>query len=250
MNRKSKKWHYVYGKNPVKAYLERIDNNNSSSARLFLSERNKYYDIYKKAIEKNVGVTFCTDEDIEKLSGIKEHRGLLLRVSSQRREGVRSLMPFKEKSLVVVLDHIEDPHNIGAIVRTCDKFEVSAVVVPSRRAATDSPIISKVSSGADAYVPLVIENNISRTIDLLKDDGFWVYGADMSGEPAPSVSFPSKVCLVMGNEGSGLSRLVRDKCDQLVSIPSGGNVDSFNVSVATGILLYEIVRQSGNFFSL
>ncbi|MEM5948817.1 23S rRNA (guanosine(2251)-2'-O)-methyltransferase RlmB [Spirochaetia bacterium 38H-sp] len=240
-------WRYLYGKNVIKAYIEKIDNNHSHDVEILLSDKNKYKDIKILADKKNIPILYCKKEELDRFFGHDKHRGLLLKVPSSDRPSLKDVLPFPENSVVVILDHIEDPHNIGAIIRTCDKFDIAAVIVPSRRAAVDSPVISKVSSGADAFVPLIVENNLSRVIDILKEDGFWIYGADMCGDSLSGVSFSGKICLVMGSEGNGLSRLVREKCDYMVSIPSGGNIDSFNVSVATGILLYEIVRQQGKF---
>lgn len=178
-----------------------------------------------------------------------EHRGLVLELSHENphHRGLSDfLLSFTgEKGLVLVLDGITDVHNLGAIVRSADLFCVDAALVPSRHSAKDSGVVAKVSSGASAFVPLIETPNLTRALLALKEAGFWVYGADMAGESAAETGFAHKAVLVLGSEGTGLSRLVKENCDGLVKIPSSGHVDSFNVSVAAGILMYEIRRQQG-----
>ena len=178
-----------------------------------------------------------------------EHRGLVLELQAAHPEA-RGLSGFlsgftAEKGLVLVLDGITDVHNLGAIVRSADLFSVDAVLIPSRHSAKDSGVVAKVSSGASAFVPLMETPNLTRALLALKDAGFWVYGADMAGESAAETRFAERAVLVLGSEGAGLSSLVKENCDALVKIPSSGHVDSFNVSVAAGILMYEIRRQQG-----
>ena len=145
--------------------------------------------------------------------------------------------------LVVVLDGITDPHNYGAIIRSCDQFGVSLIVNPNSRSAKDSETVARTSAGASAWMPIATVPNLVRAVGLLKEAGFWVYGADMGGEPAHKKDLTGRVALVMGSEGEGIARLLREACDGIVSIPSKGQIDSLNVSVAAGVLLYEINRQ-------
>jgi 23S rRNA (guanosine2251-2'-O)-methyltransferase len=144
---------------------------------------------------------------------------------------------------VVVLDGITDVHNLGAILRSCDQFSVDLVVIPQRRRAQQSSAVHRVSSGASQHVPLVSVSNIVREIELLQKNGYWAYGADMEGENLHTTRFSDKTVLILGSEGEGLSQLVRKRCDYIVSIPTTGHIDSLNVSVAAGILLYEFRRQ-------
>ena len=150
----------------------------------------------------------------------------------------------KENSIVVILDSITDPHNVGAIIRSCDQFGVDLVVLPERRGASESEIIGRSSAGASAWVQTSVVSNLVRTVEKLKEAGFWIYGADAGGETAGQTSLQGKIALVMGSEGSGISRLLEEKCDKIISIPTCGKLDSLNVSVACGVLLYEIKRQS------
>jgi 23S rRNA (guanosine2251-2'-O)-methyltransferase len=147
--------------------------------------------------------------------------------------------------LVVLLDGITDPHNMGAILRSCDQFGVDLVVCPKRNsAAGESAVVHRASSGAASWVPTVEVPNLSAAIMSLQKAGFWVYGADAQGAAASGVSFAPRSALVLGCEGTGMGRLVSKHCDTIVAIPTTGHVDSLNVSVAAGILLYEIRRTS------
>ncbi len=150
------------------------------------------------------------------------------------------------KCTVIVLDSVTDPHNVGAIIRSCDQFGAALVVMPSRHSANDfadNEIIARASAGSSAYVNVAVVTNLVRAVQLLKEAGFWVYGADAGGDSVQKIDFPAKTAVVMGSEGSGIARLLEEQCDSIVSIPTCGKIDSLNVSVAAGVLLYEIHRQ-------
>lgn len=152
-----------------------------------------------------------------------------------------------ERTTVIVLDSITDPHNVGAIIRSCDQFGASLVVMPARRGASDfeeNEIIARSSAGSSAWVPVAVVTNLVRAVQQLKEAGFWVYGADAGGQSVQDISFGAKTAVVMGSEGNGIARLLGEQCDSVVSIPTCGKIDSLNVSVAAGVLLYEIYRQS------
>ncbi|AEE17828.1 23S rRNA (guanosine(2251)-2'-O)-methyltransferase RlmB [Treponema brennaborense] len=188
----------------------------------------------------------------------REHRGVVLRVSGAAEETLNridfdgyvasvSAPGAAERQTVVVLDSVTDPHNIGAILRSCDQLGVSLAVLPERRGVKNvdgSEVISRASAGASAWVPISIASNLVRAVGQLKAAGFWIYGADSGGTPVTDVDFPPRTVLIMGSEGSGISRLLAEQCDRIVSIPTCGKLDSLNVSVAAGILLYDIYRKS------
>ena len=146
-------------------------------------------------------------------------------------------------NLVLCLDHIQDPHNYGAILRTADLFGVGLVVVPAKRTVGQTDVVMRTSAGASAYVPVAIERNLNRSIASLKEHGYWVYAADMGGKPVSSVTFPKNTAIVVGAEGKGIAQHTRRLCDEIVAIPTVGHVESLNVSVATGVLTYEFRRQ-------
>lgn len=178
----------------------------------------------------------------------QDHRGILLIMENADAlapitfAGSLAAFALKENAFVLILDSITDPHNVGAIIRSADQFGVDLVVLPDHRAATDSEVIARTSAGAATWVPTVRVPNLVRVAEQLKKENFWVFGADANGTPASQISFPKKIALILGSEGSGVSHLLKQTCDTIVSIPTQGKLDSLNVSVAAGILLYEIRR--------
>ena len=178
-----------------------------------------------------------------------DHRGIALETSdNDGSSGIVSMDTFlasleeRQNALVLVLDEITDPHNYGAILRSCDQFAVDLVISRRRRNAKNAPVIAQTSAGASAWVKCAEEGNLVRAVKLLKEHNFWVYGADMDGQNAWELDLKGRIALVMGGE-AGLSRLLRENCDGIAAIPSLGRIDSLNVSVAAGILLYEAIRQ-------
>ena len=194
-------------------------------------------------------------------AALQDHRGIVLQKDVQNKENSsanyvefdswlkqaeQSFLSEKKSITVVVLDKITDPHNVGAIIRSCDQFGVSLVVMPEHKSSNDienNDVIARSSAGASAWVPVAIVNNLVRTVEKLKESGFWVYGADAGGETCGKIDFAEKTVLIMGSEGQGISQLLEKQCDTIVSIPTCGKIDSLNVSVATGVLLYEIFRR-------
>lgn len=211
--------------------------------------------IIEEAKKNGVTVTQCDDKTLDaKVSELDEtlqdHRGIILEIWGDSGKQ-KNLVDFdewlkvnggSEKSTVVILDRVTDPHNVGAIIRSCDQFGAGLVILPENNASTDieSEVISRSSAGASAWVPVSIVTNLVRTVEKLKDAGYWIYGADAGGENLTQIKFPAKTVLVMGSEGSGMSHLLEEKCDSIVSIPTCGKIDSLNVSVAAGVLLYAI----------
>jgi 23S rRNA (guanosine2251-2'-O)-methyltransferase len=180
-----------------------------------------------------------------------DHRGVVLEIEDTLSGPETSVELFVEslgdrkQALVLLLDEITDPHNYGAILRCADQFGVDLVISRNRRSAKHAEVIAKTSAGAAAWVPQAETANLVRAALNLKEAGFWIYGADMEGESAYKLDLGGRIALVLGSEGSGLSRLIREHCDGLASIPSWGRLDSLNVSVAAGALLYEVRRQWG-----
>lgn len=178
----------------------------------------------------------------------QDHRGVVLLMEHAEQEAPLQLdeclkaLSNKESALVLILDSITDPQNVGAIIRSADQFGVDLVILPEHRSATDFEVIARTSSGAASWVQIVLTPNLVRATELLKKEGFWIYGADAGGENLAKTSFAKKTAVIMGSEGSGMARLLREKCDKTLSIPTQGKLDSLNVSVAAGILLYEIRR--------
>ena len=148
-----------------------------------------------------------------------------------------------EDPFLILLDDIEDPHNLGAIIRTANLAGAHGVIIPKRRAAGLTAVVARASAGAINYTPVAKVTNLTNTIKELKEQGLWFVCADMGGETMYDLNLTGPIGLVIGNEGEGVSRLVRESCDFIASVPMKGNIDSLNASVATGVLAYEIVRQ-------
>ena len=177
------------------------------------------------------------------------HQGIAAVISSAEYADVSDIIEKANEMddpLILVLDEIEDPHNLGAIIRTCEAAGVCGVIIPKRRSAGLNSTVAKVACGALEYVPVARVSNIAATLEKLKESGFWVYGADMDGEDVYSTDITGKSCIVIGSEGHGISRIVKDKCDVIVSLKMLGNINSLNASVAAGILIYEHVRQTSS----
>ena len=196
---------------------------------------------------RNVPVAYVSTEELRRIYDGKQ-RGVVLELSGRHVEPTPSLQQFlktsaEKASLVVLLDGITDPHNLGAILRTADLFSVDAVVVTSRKSAHSTAAVHSVSAGASAWVELLTHANLVDAMRRIKRNGFWVYGADLSGKRLGTLDFGAKVGLVLGSEAAGMRRSTAEACDELVRIPTSGHVDSFNVAVAAGILMYEIRRQ-------
>lgn len=203
--------------------------------------------ILQLAESRNIKTTRMRKEQIDK--DHPDNRGIILYAPEKAVKTVDNIntlvesLENKTNAVVFLLDGITDPHNLGAIIRSSDLFGIDAVIVPKKRSAHETETVSKVSQGALMWVNLVTVTNINQAINLLKENGFWVYGAEMNGAAIQKTAFSGRTAIVMGREGQGLHRLVQEKCDALVSIPMGGHIDSLNVSVAAGLIMYEITRQ-------
>ena len=206
-------------------------------------------EIVSLAVEKKIRLERTGTFDLDGLA--PDNRGIALQVEDDDGRADISLENFiaglgeRRDVLVLILDEITDPHNYGAILRCCDQFGVDLVLGRSRRSAKHADVVSKTSSGAVSWVAQAEAPNLVRAMEDLKEAGFWIYGADMEGDPVYEKDLRGRVALVLGGEGSGISRLLREKCDGMVGIPSYGRIDSLNVSVAAGVLLYEVKRQRG-----
>ena len=190
-------------------------------------------DVIKKNGLKYVNV----DQKI--LDGMFKHnQGIVVEINDYDYKSMKDVN-FEDK-MIVILDHLEDPHNFGAIIRTCEAKGIKTIVIPKDRSVVVNETVMKTSSGALSNVDIVMVNNLVKCIDEFKDNGYFVYGAEANGIDYKSVDYSEKVCLVIGSEGTGLSKLVLDSCDEIISIPMRGKVNSLNASVAAAILIYGI----------
>ena len=204
--------------------------------------------IVEECRRQGVQVRFVGRAELDRMAGNNGHQGVVAVTSAKQYNDLDDVLAVKrgQFSLVVVLDGVEDPHNLGAILRTADAAGANGVVIPERRAAGVTGTVAKASAGASEHMPIAKVTNISRTLEELKEKGLWIVGLDERGKQIyDSVDYNMDCAVVLGAEGKGLHDLVAKRCDFLVSIPMLGKVPSLNVSVAAGVVLYEIVRQRG-----
>jgi 23S rRNA (guanosine2251-2'-O)-methyltransferase len=192
-------------------------------------------------------VNYVTKERLDQMSETGKHQGVIAQAAAYDYAEVSDILQAAkdkdEPPFIFVLDEIEDPHNLGAIIRTANLCGAHGVIIPKRRAAGLTATVVKASAGAINYTPVAKVTNIAKTIEELKNEGIWFVCADMDGEVMYRHNLTGPIGLVIGNEGNGVSRLVKEKCDYIASIPMKGDIDSLNASVAAGVLAYEIVRQ-------
>lgn len=203
--------------------------------------------ITREAKKQNTIIHYVAKERLDQLSETGKHQGVIAQAAAYRYEEVEDMLKLAEEKgeppFLFILDGIEDPHNLGAIIRTANLAGAHGVIIPKRRAVGLTSTVAKTSAGALNYTPVAKVTNISATIEELKERGLWFVCADMGGESMYRLDLKGPIGLVIGNEGEGVSRLVREKCDFIASIPMKGDIDSLNASVAAGVLAYEIVRQ-------
>ena len=199
------------------------------------------------ARERGIVVQEAARQKLDEMSQTKNHQGVIAIVSEHEYAEVddilRSAAEKGEKPFIIILDNITDPHNLGAVIRTAECAGAHGVIIPKRRSVGLTAVVGKTSAGALEYMPVARVTNIARTIEELKKQGVWVACADMDGEDYYDASLDGAIALVIGSEGEGVSRLVKEKCDFTVSIPMYGKISSLNASVAGALLMYEVVRQ-------
>ena len=203
--------------------------------------------IVREAKKHDTILNFVSKERLDQLSETGKHQGVIAVAAAYHYAEVEDLLERAaqkgEPPFLILLDNIEDPHNLGAIMRTANLAGAHGVIIPKRRAAGLTPTVAKASAGAINYTPVAKVTNLSNTIKELKEAGMWFVCADMGGTDMYDLNLTGPIGLVIGNEGDGVSKLVKEQCDMIASIPMKGDIDSLNASVATGVLAYEIVRQ-------
>jgi 23S rRNA (guanosine2251-2'-O)-methyltransferase len=239
----------IYGINPVSEILRSEGGN---VQKIILAEGRKGEDVKKilgLASARGIAVEVRKREALDRQAGTTAHQGVLCLCGefayASLEDIIASRHPAFPASLVLLLDGVEDPQNLGSLIRTAHCFGANGVVIPRDRAAGITPAVIKASAGAAGHTPVARVVNLTQAIDMMKENGFWIYGTDASSDcDVGSVRFEGNVGLVMGSEGKGIRPLVRKHCDVLLSVPLFGRIDSLNVSVAAGILLYEIRRSA------
>lgn len=203
--------------------------------------------IIGKAKDMKIMIKVVDKNKLDEMSESKNHQGIIAVANEYRYFELEEILEqTREKAgFFLILDEIEDPHNLGAIIRSAEASGVDAIIIPKRRACQVNATVEKTAAGATSHIKIVRVTNLAQTIEKLKDSGIWIYSVDMDGADYTKTDLKGKIALVIGNEGKGISRLVKEKSDFTVSIPMKGHINSLNASVAASILMFEAVRQRG-----
>ncbi len=227
----------VYGKNVAREVLNKSD----IVKKVFLKEGFNNEELLNLIEENNHKVIYKTNEELDKLVN-ETTQGIVVEIEDYHYKYFEDLKKDDDANFVVILDHIEDPRNFGAIIRTCECAGVDYIVIPNKRSVEITASVFKSSSGAVVHQKICKVANLHNTIEKLKKNGFWIIGTDANGEDYTSIDYTGKTALVIGSEGKGLQSLLRKSCDQIASIPLKGKINSLNASVAAGIMIYEIAK--------
>ena len=235
----------IFGRNPV---IEALKANKLIDIIFVNSEAGGSISlICKLAKERDIPVKQVNEQKLDNMSGGASHQGVIAMGACAEYVSVEDILEIAEKKnedpFVVICDEIEDPHNLGAIIRTAEAAGAHGIIIPKRRSASLNNTVYKTSAGAASWLPVARVSNLPSAVDKLKENGLWIYGTDGSGENYSNVKLDGPIGLVIGSEGFGMGRLMKEKCDFLLSLPMKGKITSLNASVAAGVFMYEIVRQ-------
>lgn len=234
---------YIYGRNAV---MQRL-NSEAKIHKLYILDNQKDEKVAQLSKKKHINVEYVSRKVLDSLAKGGKHQGIIAEIDEYKTYTLNEVLdsiPEGELPLLVMLDQLEDPHNLGAILRTCDAIGAHGIIIKKNNSVGLTPTVAKVSTGAIETVPVIEVANLSQTCELLKTKGFWIFGTDMDNSvDYRYADYTSSVVLVIGSEGKGISRLVKEHCDQMITIPMVGSVQSLNASVACAICLYEIYNQ-------
>ena len=228
----------VYGRNVVNEIL----NGKTKIYKVFLDNNYKDEDILNKIDKRGLKKFHIDKSKLDKMCGNSTNQGIAMDIEEYNYYDIKTIEEDDKSNFVVMLDSIEDPHNFGAIIRTCECAGVDYIIIPKNRSVSVNSTVYKTSSGALSNMKIVEVANLHNTIKKLKDLGFWVYGSDAKGKDYRSIDFGGKTCLIIGSEGHGLKQIVSNSCDEIISLPMKGKINSLNASVAGGIFIYEIMK--------
>ena len=228
---------YIYGKNVAR---EKI-NSREKINKIYLSDKFNDSEIFNLIKKYNIKYNIVPNKFLDsKVDGL--HQGIIIDVDDVETYDFDYINSINKKNpLLVMLDHLEDPHNFGASIRTCEALGVDAIIIPNDRSVSVNPTVVKTSAGAIYNMPIVRVVNLNTTVSKLKDLGYWIVGTDMDGDCYTEIDYNMPICLVIGNEGNGMSKIIKDNCDYIAKIPMMGKINSLNASVSCGIVLARIV---------
>lgn len=228
----------VYGRNVVNEIL----NGKTKIYKVFLDNNYKDEEILNKIDKRGLKKFHIDKNKLDKMCGGSTNQGIAMDIEEFNYYDIKAIEEDDKANFVVMLDSLEDPHNFGAIIRTCECAGVDYIIIPRNRSVSVNSTVYKTSSGALSNVKIVEVVNLHNTIKKLKDLGYWVYGSDAKGKDYRSIDFSGKTCLIIGSEGHGLKQIVNNSCDEIISLPMKGKINSLNASVAAGIFIYEIMK--------
>ena len=228
----------VYGKNVINEIL----NSNTKIHKIFLDNNFNDQELMAKITKRNLKRFHMDRNKLDKMCDNGITQGIALDIEEFRYHDLDEIVNDKDSNFIVMLDSLEDPHNFGAIIRTCECAGVNYIIIPKKRSVSVNSTVYKTSAGALNNIKIVEVVNLTNTINKLKDLGYWIYGAEAGSTDFRKVDYSGKTCLVIGSEGHGLKQIVASSCDQIISLPMRGKVNSLNASVAAGILIYEIMK--------
>lgn len=235
----------IYGVNPIREAI-RANPRKLKVIIVASTQRDRVKKLVEEAEDAGVKIRFAPAAQVDRMAPGRTHNGVVAEVAEAVYVDFDDVVGSDQTRFVLILDGIQDPQNLGAILRVADGFGVNLVVLPEHESAGLTPAAVKASAGASEWMPVAQVTNLSRAIEKLKAHEFWVYGADGEGEPLQTFDLKGKVALVMGNEGKGIRRNVLEHCDRTVAIPTVGRVESLNVSTAAAVLAYEVWRQNNS----
>lgn len=229
----------VYGKNVAIEYLRK----NKKIKKIWIQDSFNDQTILSLIQKRQIGYKKCPKIELDRLAnGV--HQGIILEVEDYQYASLSDFLKNTNDGFLIILDHIEDPHNLGAIIRTCESAGVDGIILPKDRSATVNATVLKTSVGTTENVKIAQVTNLVQAIQELKESGYWIVGTDMTNSTDyRKIDYTGKTAIIIGNEGSGMSRLVRESCDFIARIPMYGKVNSLNASVSAGIMIYEVLRQ-------
>ena len=228
----------VYGKNVAREIL----NSNTKIFKVFLDNNFNDQELMAIINKKNLRKFHMDRNKLDKMCDNGITQGIALDIEEYKYLDIKDVENDNTANFIVMLDSLEDPHNFGAIIRTCECAGVNYIIIPKKRSVSVNSTVYKTSAGALNNIKIVEVVNLTNTINKLKDLGYWVYGAEAGSVDYKSVDYSGKTCLVIGSEGHGLKQIVASSCDQIISLPMKGKINSLNASVASGILIYEIMK--------
>lgn len=228
---------YISGKNVIKEYIR----NNEKIDSITMYHDFDDIEIIDYINRNNTPVKTANKFELDKMTK-SNHQGIVARVADYEYADIKDFIK-NENATIVILDHLEDPHNFGAIIRTCEAAGIDGIIIPKDRSCEVTETVIKVSVGTTSQMKIAQVTNINNTLDMLKKQGYWIVGMDMDGENYTEIDYSGKIALIVGSEGFGMKRLTKESCDFIASIPMKGTVNSLNASVAAAVIIFEAIKR-------